>query len=479
MEFIFYDILLLIAFAITVSVFLYTRKKNLKKEGLLLLYKTSWGIKLINYLGKRNKRLLKILSWISIILGYVLMITMVYFFIRILWVYIFNPDIVRAVKIPPIMPLIPYLPKLFNLTFLPPFYFIYWIIIIAIIAIPHELFHGIFSAFNKIKIKNTGFGFFPYFFPVFLAAFVEPDEEKMQKESNFNQMAILSAGTFANVLTAIFFFFIMWGFFSAAFTPIGVTFDSYSNSLVNISEATAFTVNNVVVNVTSHENLLNLMEENKLNEINIDGKSFYTAKSVFASSSHKQLFEERGLLFIYDNSPAIQAGLMGAISEIKGVGIDSVKKLSEELAKTKPGENILVKAFDGENHIEYNITLGQHPEQDKGWLGIGFIDRTRSGFSGRIVNFLSSFKDPNVYYESSAFGEFIYNLLWWIVLISFSVALVNMLPIGIFDGGRFFYLTVLSITKSENISKKAFSYLTFFFLFLLVLIMVFWAKSFI
>ncbi|MBA7656761.1 hypothetical protein ES703_64688 [subsurface metagenome] len=40
MNFIVYDIIFLILFAISVSIFLYTRKKNLKKEGLLFLYKT-------------------------------------------------------------------------------------------------------------------------------------------------------------------------------------------------------------------------------------------------------------------------------------------------------------------------------------------------------------------------------------------------------------------------------------------------------
>ena len=157
MEFIIYDIAFLIIFVICLSIFLYTRKKNLKKEGWLLLYKASWGIKLINYIGKKYKKTLRVLSYISIIIGFFLMAIMVYLFGKILWVYLFSPEIVRTIKIPPIMPLIPYLPRVFNLDFLPPFYFIYWIIIIAIIAIPHELAHGIYSAYNKVKIKKTGF----------------------------------------------------------------------------------------------------------------------------------------------------------------------------------------------------------------------------------------------------------------------------------------------------------------------------------
>ncbi|GAH53975.1 unnamed protein product, partial [marine sediment metagenome] len=129
---------------------------------------------------------------------------------------------------------------------------------------------------------------------------------------------------------------------------------------------------------------------------------------------------------------------------------------------------------------EYEIVLGKHSENESlPWLGIGFAIQKKSGVINKVVSFLSSFKESNVYYEPKfGAGLFIYNLLWWIVLISFSVALINMLPIGIFDGGKFFYLTVLAITKSDKIAKKAFSFITYFFLFLLLLLMAFWVFSF-
>ena len=44
-----------------------------------------------------------------------------------------------------------------------------------------------FAVYNKIKVKTTGFGFFPFFLPVFLAAFVELDEKKMAKKVNLNK----------------------------------------------------------------------------------------------------------------------------------------------------------------------------------------------------------------------------------------------------------------------------------------------------
>jgi len=476
MDFVFYDIIFLVFFAIFISIFLYTRKKNIKKEGLLLLYKTSWGIKLINRIGKKYKKTLKILSYVSIILGYFLMITMIYFFIKIVWIYIFSPEVVRAIKVPPIMPLIPYLPRVFKLTFLPPFYFTYWIIIIAVIAIPHELAHGIYAAYNKIKIKNTGFGFFPFFFPVFLAAFVEPDEKQMQKKSKFAQMSILSAGTFANVLTAIFFFFVLWGFFSLSFAPSGVVFDTYTYSVINTSLISM--INNVSINNNSYENILDSLEGNEMNDVIANNKSFILSKSFLENS--KEIFEKQGKVLLFDAAPAIKNELAGAITEINGIKIKSQEKLAEILSTKKPGETIEIKTLTNKGYEKKNITLEESPyEKGKALLGVGFIEKKSKGFLSKIFNIVALIKKPHVYYKPLyKYSEFIYNLLWWIVLISFSVALVNMLPIGIFDGGRFFYLTIAAITKSEKIAKKSFIGLTFLFLLLLALIMFFWVFSF-
>jgi len=475
MNFIVYDISILIVFAILVSIFLYTRRKNLKKEGLLLLYKETWGIKFIENIAGKYKRLWKILGYVSIVLGYILMILMVYFFIKIVAVYLFNPEIVRAIKIPPIMPLIPYLPTIFNLDFLPPFYFIYWVIIIAVIAIPHEVAHGICAAYNKIKIKNTGFGFFPFFLPIFLAAFVEPDEKEMTKKNKITQMSILSSGTSANVLTAVIFFFILWGFFSISYAPAGVVFDSYSYSLIDVPSITM--INNITANNLTYNETLNILDKD-INKL-VAGDDYLLSKSIFEDARSKEAYEI-GKMLVYDNAPAIRSQLVGAITEIDGVKITSQEKLIEELGKKNPGDKINLKTFTGEGYNEYNIILDEHPELNgRAWLGIGFVEKKRNGIMGRVVNVITLFRESNIYYQPVfGFSEFVYNLLWWIVLISISVALINMLPVGIFDGGRFFYLTIAAITRSEKIAKKAFIGITYLFLILLAMIMFFWAFSF-
>src|SRR3989344_1352741 len=106
----FIDIALLFLFTISVSIFLYIKRRNLKKEGILYLYRTSVGLKLIDWFGKKNARWLKPLQYVVLFCGYSLMISMVYILIKLAYLYITSPFIAKALKIPVIFPLIPYLP---------------------------------------------------------------------------------------------------------------------------------------------------------------------------------------------------------------------------------------------------------------------------------------------------------------------------------------------------------------------------------
>lgn len=461
MNFMIFDLTLLGLFLIFVLTFLYRKRKKIQREGLLFLYRTSWGIKLIEKTGKKYKKTLQVLSHFSVWLGYALMGIMIYLFGRIIYIYIFHADIVRAVKIPPIMPLVPYLPQMFKLSFLPPFYFSYWIIVLAIIAITHEFFHGIFAQIAKVKTKTTGFGFFPFFLPVFLAAFVELDEKAMVKKSNFKQRAVLSAGTFANTLTAILGIILMFGFFSLAFSPAGVAYDDYAYNVVDISSIK--TINGFPLENSSE------LGKIETAEIKVNGEIYYALK---------QIDLKNNLVALYYDSPAIKQNLTGAIISINGEKINSLEKLSEEVEKYSPKETITLETYDGFDKKLQNITLGESPSGDA-WLGVTFLEQKPKGVFATISAWTTSYKNPHIYYEPDwEFAKYIYDLLWWLVLISFSVALVNMLPVGIFDGGRFFYLTILAITKSEKKAEKAFRGITKFFLFLLFVVMFFWLKSF-
>ena len=472
MSFVIYDLIFLVLFLAATSFFLYKRRKNLKREGLLYIYRTKWGINLINFIGKKYKKTLKVLSYFSIVSGYLLMIGMFYLAYILVKIYVLNPEVVRAIKIPPILPLVPYLPQVFKLEFLPPFYFTYWIAIIAVIAITHEMAHGILAAYDKIKIKTTGFGFFPYFLPIFLAAFVEPDEKVMQKKTKFSQMAVLSAGTFANVLTAILFFIILILFSSLMFAPSGVIFDRYADAVIPVLGVSA--INNITLDNPSYQQILSLANETGFNELKFRGNNYLATKDIL----EKQ--EGNESIFVYYSAPAVRENLSSVITSINDVKIDSIEKLMGELSRYSPGEAIKIETLSTNGTAENNIILEENPgKRGVAWLGIAFISQKRSGLLSKVIGAFS-FRKPYVYYEPRFDGIsiFLYNLIWWIIMISISVALINMLPVGIFDGGRFFYLTILGLTKSEKIAKRFFTISTKFFLFLLLVLVFLWAISF-
>ena len=470
-NFIVVDLILLFLFSLFLGIFLYINRKNLGTEGGLILYRTQWGVKLINYIGKKYKKTLKFMSYVSIILGYFLMIGILYLIFQTIYIYLTTP-IARVIRAPPIVPLIPYFPQLFGLeSFFPPFYFTYFIIAIIIVATLHEFSHGIFARRYGIKIKSTGFAFLKYF-PVIFGAFVEQDDKQMNKKKKFEQMSVLSAGVFANIVVTLFFFLLLIGFFSFAFTPTGVSFESYSYSAVSVSSIIA--VNNYTIINANYDKILRLLNETGLNKIQTIDEKYVSTKEFFTNQN-----ETNGKIILYEDAPAINANLGGVIQEINGVKITSIEKLSEELMKYNSGDKIKIKSVKQNGIAEDEIILEENPNNGKAFLGVGFVDKKSNGIISKIYFFISGFKKENVYYEPKyEISVFIYDLIWWIIIINLLVALFNMLPFGFLDGGRFFYLTVLGITKSKKIAERSFSLITYFLFFLLIVLMVKWVFTF-
>ncbi len=485
MRFLFYDLTFLIIFSLFVVIFLYKKRKNLKREGLLYLYRTKVGIKLIDFIGKKYKKTLKVLSYFVILTGYTLMLSMLYLLGKLVYLFFKFPEIVKAIKVPPLMPLIPYLPSIFKIEFLPPFYFTYWIIAIAVIAVSHEFSHGIFARFNNIKVKSTGFGFLG----PFLAAFVEPDEKEMAKKPVFSQMSVLSAGSFANFIMTIIFSLCIFLFFILTFTQAGATFNTYTYTIVNMSDINS--VGDYNIDGANAEKILNLIENGKTKNsltIGLDGEEINLTKIEIGNKTYfidvdslKTQLETGEKLVVYDDAPAIKSGLKGAIIEFNNVRIRNSRELAKEISDYKPGENVIIKTKFNNTILSYDLKLAENPtNKSKAFIGIGNLEIKKSSVLGFVYRALTLFKKPGTVYEPRFNNDliiFIYNLLWWVIIINISVALVNMLPVGIFDGGRVFYLTMLTITKKEKTAKNLFVISTYIILIIFLLLMIFWFLS--
>lgn len=456
-NFIVIDVTLLILFTLFVVFFLYTRKHNLKREGWIYLYRTQLGVEAIEYVSKKYSKLLNKIKYLVIASGFILMASIIYLLGFTLYIYLQQAKTSAIAKIPAVFPLIPYFPKLFNLeSFFPPFYFTYFIIAIAIIAISHEFSHGIFARLFNVKIKSTGFAFLG----PFLGAFVEQDDKQMLKISRTEQMTILGAGTFANVIMMILFGIVLVIFFNLAYTSSGFIFNSYAISEVNLSDIS---------------NINNLQNEN-LTFIPIlsNNKTFYATQNSLSYTQKNNLSS----IIVYDDTPAFQAKLFGAITEIDNTKVSSQQEISLALSKHIPRDVIKIKTINSTGDTtSYDIRLAER--DGKAYLGIVSYPQQKRGAFGAIYNLFGKIKNPNTYYTSNfQAADFIYDLLWWVVILNLLVALFNMYPAGILDGGRFLMLAVWGITGSKKAGERTLSVMTYLLLALVVIMMIKWVLVF-
>ena len=139
----------------------------------------------------------------------------------------------------------------------------------------------------------------------------------------------------------------------------------------------------------------------------------------------------------------------------------------------QPGEEVLIKTrYQGEI-LEYKIKLAEDPSQKgRAIIGIGNTLISSINIENRFAFFREQFTD---YESKSDFLYFLYYMVFWVLLLNGSVALFNMLPLLIFDGGRFFYLTVWGITKKERVARLAYKWMGILILASMILLMVVWA----
>lgn len=185
------DIILVLIFYCIILLFYFKNKKKFEVQNkIILLYKTKWGLKLMDNISKRFPRFLKYFGYFGILCGFLGMILIVYILLK---------GTFELLLIPGTKPILaPVLPGV-KIQGLPVLSFWHWILAILFIATIHEFCHGVYARKAGIKIKSSGFAFLG---PI-LAAFVEPDEKQLSKSRPIDQLSVLSAGPFINIVSSI------------------------------------------------------------------------------------------------------------------------------------------------------------------------------------------------------------------------------------------------------------------------------------
>jgi membrane-associated protease RseP (regulator of RpoE activity) len=183
-------------------------------------------------------------------------------------------------------------------------------------------------------------------------------------------------------------------------------------------------------------------------------------------------------IIAYDDAPAVRVGMQGAIVQMNDVKILGQEDVRRFMQSTEPGDEVRVITENEGGTREYDVVLGEHPSKEGiGYLGVGYGERNPQGIIQNSLVFFMSFKEQSIYYKPTWDGEFVYffyHLFWWVMIINLLVALFNMLPIGMLDGGRFFYLFVLGVSHSEKVAKWVSKLLAYAILAVFVLLMYFW-----
>ncbi|NOZ82160.1 MAG: hypothetical protein GXO63_03375 [Candidatus Micrarchaeota archaeon] len=218
-------LLSVLVFLALVAIAVFLDRKNIEIKGPVLMRRTKRFFSVIETLSA-PKRAWKILLTFGIFLSVLLMIYGL-FVLSTTAVKIMKGEIggpVAFVIVPAPSPDVSVGPGYMLI----PFWF--WIVLVAVILVPHELFHGIASRVEGVKLKSVGVLLLLFFLP---GAFVEPSERSIKRKPVLSKLRIYAAGTFANILVA----FAVFLFVSTFVWPSAVSPGLVVSAVDNSSEA--------------------------------------------------------------------------------------------------------------------------------------------------------------------------------------------------------------------------------------------------
>ncbi len=207
--------------ALSLTILIFRKRFVFQSFGKILyfgMYKTKIGLKLMDRWSKKYPRILTRLCYLSIVVGFLGMILVVFDLIKSGYHILTRTSTLSVGLVLPVeAKAVSYYP------------FLYWIIAIAVIVVIHEFAHGLIARLHKIKVRSSGVAFLGVIIPLIPAAFVEPDEKQLRKASRFKQLSVYAAGPFANIV----FGFLFLGIFALILNPFAASLYNFEGVKVN------------------------------------------------------------------------------------------------------------------------------------------------------------------------------------------------------------------------------------------------------
>lgn len=173
-------------------------KRGLTAKPLYFIYRSTRLNKALERLAKRGRMFWRVSANMGVAFGVGLMILAVYSLARGAFALAF-----KTAEATPVSVLVP-LPGLTISWENSP----YIMVAVVILAVTHELAHGIASLIDDIPLKSTGI----FSFLFFSAAFVEIDDQKLEKTGNSTRLRVFAAGSSVNLVTWLLVLILMYSF---------------------------------------------------------------------------------------------------------------------------------------------------------------------------------------------------------------------------------------------------------------------------
>ncbi|PIN74943.1 hypothetical protein COV18_05410 [Candidatus Woesearchaeota archaeon CG10_big_fil_rev_8_21_14_0_10_37_12] len=202
-----------LVFVLALVVFFNRHKLSFQRFGIFYaaMYRTKAGISTMDKIAFRYKGFFeKATPWI-IALGFLGMIVVTFDLARGL-IMLLTQASTPAVGV--VLPV-----KAKGVFYVP---FLYWILSIFVILIIHEGMHGVMARVYNLPVKNSGLVVLGAIIPIIPGAFVEPDEKKLVKAPQKQQLAVYAAGPVSNLVTGL----LLLGLMTFAIVPYTDSFYS-------------------------------------------------------------------------------------------------------------------------------------------------------------------------------------------------------------------------------------------------------------
>ncbi len=206
------DIALFTGFIVVVAGLIYSDRKHVKLEGIVIIRRTKNGRQFIDRVAKAHPGFWRVMSGAAIIVAIIIMILGSALLLTQAFAVIEGAE--GGVKL--LLPGPVSNPVSAPGVFLVPWWI--WIVGITVVIIPHEFMHGVMCRLYNVRIKSVGW----LLLILIPGAFVEPDEKQLEKKKRNVKLSVYAAGSFANMIVAAFVFIILFLFMTSVIAPAGV-----------------------------------------------------------------------------------------------------------------------------------------------------------------------------------------------------------------------------------------------------------------